>query len=133
VPGKNDRTFLLSWGPVVLYCGIIFLFSSRAGTVELPGSADKIIHFFEYFILAYLIGRGLAERKWSLIRRAVVVFWAASCYAATDEIHQSFVPGRNPSIYDWFADVAGISGMITLMLSRVKWRGAAVKYHYETT
>lgn len=29
-------------------------------------------------------------------------------YAASDEIHQSFVPGREASIFDWMADAVGI-------------------------
>jgi len=31
-----------------------------------------------------------------------------SVYAASDEVHQSFVPGREMSILDWLADAAGI-------------------------
>lgn len=29
-------------------------------------------------------------------------------YAASDEVHQSFVPGRAASVMDWIADAAGI-------------------------
>ena len=29
-------------------------------------------------------------------------------YAATDEIHQSFVPGRSPDAADWVADALGV-------------------------
>lgn len=29
-------------------------------------------------------------------------------YAASDEVHQSFVPGRDMSIMDWLADAVGI-------------------------
>jgi len=29
-------------------------------------------------------------------------------YAASDEMHQSFVPGRDMSIMDWLADAIGI-------------------------
>lgn len=29
-------------------------------------------------------------------------------YAATDEIHQAFVPGRDANLMDWIADIAGI-------------------------
>lgn len=29
-------------------------------------------------------------------------------YAASDEMHQSFIPGRDANIMDWLADAAGI-------------------------
>lgn len=29
-------------------------------------------------------------------------------YAASDEVHQSFVPGREMSLMDWLADAVGI-------------------------
>jgi len=29
-------------------------------------------------------------------------------FAASDEIHQAFVPGRETDVMDWLADVAGI-------------------------
>jgi VanZ family protein len=29
-------------------------------------------------------------------------------YGASDEWHQSFVPGRYPAVSDWLADAAGI-------------------------
>ncbi len=29
-------------------------------------------------------------------------------YAASDEVHQSFVPGREMSLMDWVADAVGI-------------------------
>ena len=119
--------------PVILFAAVIFWFSSRTGVPRLPGPTDKILHFVEYFIFALLLWRALAGSLTAefTFRRAVAVFLIASLYALSDEVHQSFVPGRYASIYDWFADVAGILGMITLMISRVKWRGRAVNDHYE--
>jgi VanZ family protein len=32
---------------------------------------------------------------------------ASAVYGVSDEFHQRFVPGRNASIEDWVADVAG--------------------------
>jgi VanZ family protein len=31
----------------------------------------------------------------------------ASAFGATDEVHQSFVPGRNADVADWVADTLG--------------------------
>ncbi|MCI0604185.1 VanZ family protein [bacterium] len=91
----------------------------------MPKKSDKVLHFFEYSFFAFLLWRAFArERFWTLeIRRVIAVILIGSLYAASDEIHQSYVPGRYASIYDWVADVAGILGMITLMVFRLKWRG----------
>jgi len=124
------------WVPVILYAGVIFAFSSLPTVPELPQKSDKILHFLEYFLLAFLLWRVLArERFWTLeSERALAIVLIGSAYAAFDEIHQSFVPGRYASIYDWFADVAGILGMLTLMIIRLKWRWRGSGHQsYETT
>ena len=132
-PNHKPLRFLFSWGPVILFAAVIFWFSSRTEVPELPGTTDKFVHFAEYFLFALLLWRALAgELFWRFdLRRSLAVFLTASVYAFSDEVHQSFVPGRNASFYDWLADVAGILGMITLVLSGVKWRGRDVNHHYE--
>ena len=79
----------------------IFLFSAQPST-ELPDFdwADRIVkkggHMTGYALLAlsYWWALGFRREKWWLA-------WAfAVLYAATDEFHQSFVPGRHPSIWD---------------------------------
>jgi VanZ family protein len=133
LPAQKKGSVLIRWGPVVLFAGLIFWLSSLTGVPRLGGWSDKLFHFAEYFLFALLLWRALtAEHRGTVdLRRALGVLLIGSVYAASDEVHQSLVPGRYASIYDWFADVAGILGMITLMISRVKWRGGAVNYHYE--
>jgi len=72
-----------------------------------PGS-DKIAHFFLYFLLAFLGGRCLRSFGRALTIPGLA-FWAAlyAAYAAADEWLQQFV-GRDMSMGDWLADVAGI-------------------------
>ena len=79
----------------------IFAFSSRTSN-ELPnfGSWDyfvkKSAHGLGYGLLALTYWRGLGYRRnlhW-------VAWLMALAYSATDEFHQSFVPGRHPSVTD---------------------------------
>ena len=79
----------------------IFLFSARPSS-ELPNFdwADRIVkkggHMTGYALLALSYWRALGFRreKWWLA-------WGfAMLYAVSDEFHQSFVPGRHPSISD---------------------------------
>jgi VanZ family protein len=43
----------------------------------------------------------------------VALVAAGSLYGASDEIHQGFVPGRSPEVWDWVADTLGsIAGVL---------------------
>ena len=72
-----------------------------------PGAwsgSDKIAHLLEYAILGFLIHRALGARGiWAF----VAAVGTASLIGGLDEIYQSTVPGRFPSLYDWLADTSG--------------------------
>jgi VanZ family protein len=68
----------------------------------------KCAHFVEYFILSLLVLRGIrAGRKEAHLRWALVAIGIVIGYAALDEFHQSFVPGRGPTVADVLLDTAG--------------------------
>ena len=96
---KNIQFY--KWLPALLTMGVIFWFSSQLST-ELPnfGWADKIVkksgHVLEYAILAYWYWHALGMEK----DRRRLAWLLAVLYAVTDEFHQSFVPGRYPSVWD---------------------------------
>ena len=68
----------------------------------------KTAHFVEYFVFSLLIlrairaGRQTTRFTWALAAIAIV-----AGYAAMDEFHQSFVPGRMPLISDVLLDTTG--------------------------
>jgi VanZ family protein len=108
------------WLPTLLWGVAIFLVSSvprlDAAIVRLEG-CDKIGHFVEYFVL------GWALRYWS--RGGRFRFLAGGVvFAAFDEFHQRFVPGREMSFWDFVADAAGITAgfLITGAVYRRKSR-----------
>lgn len=89
------------WLPALLMMLVIFLMSARSPS-ELPNFAwaDAIVkkgaHVIGYSLLALLYWRALdlkTEKRW-------VAWLLTISYAVTDEIHQSFVPGRNSSLWD---------------------------------
>ena len=126
----HKKQFLTYWIPVIVYALFLFWLSSipaRPGVQDYP---DKLLHFTAYFFLAFLLCRALTQQypERTEFHRLLLVAILASAYGATDEFHQIFVAGRHASFLDWFADVAGILGMLTLRISRVKWRGDAVRY-----
>ena len=84
----------------------------------MPGS-DKVAHFVAYAILTVLGGLYLMARAVH-VRVGHLLLWGVvyALYAAADEWLQSFV-GREMSLTDWFADVAGIlTGTAIMILIR---------------
>ena len=88
--------------------GAIFYVSSLANP-PVPIGTDKPLHWLAYLGLAITVVRALAG---GLPRRigvgmAVTAILITIAYAATDEVHQMFVPGRTADAYDLVADAAG--------------------------
>jgi VanZ family protein len=109
------------WLPVVLWAAVIFAFSAVPSLSSGLGGWDyvlrKIAHVSEYAILGALLARALPE---------LGAFWAGVAYAATDEVHQHFVPGRHGAILDIAIDAAGVLlGILLLRTLRSRRRSAA--------
>lgn len=68
---------------------------------------DKLLHGAGYGVLALLYVFALAHGRRSPLQIAVVAVVLTSAYAASDELHQRFTPGRNADVRDWFADTVG--------------------------
>jgi len=99
---------LALWGPFVLALAAGFTLSSMS---RVPGTEyvwDKVLHVVEFTGLGLLGLRafhgGLTRPRLgpTLAAGITVVLWGIS-----DEIHQSFVPGRDASALDAVADAVG--------------------------
>ena len=109
---------LKSWGPPVLYMALIFAISSmEQPPLPMPEfewlTIDKLYHFIEYAILGALVARALVKAKPAIVPSRWV--WGIAAvfsilYGASDEWHQTFVPGRFATLADWIADVLGSIG-----------------------
>jgi VanZ family protein len=100
------RSRVLSlWLPVVAWAGVIFALSAIPSLSSGLGDWDYVLrkcaHMTEYAVLAILLVRALG--------RELPAFLAAVAYAATDELHQHFVPGRHASPLDVAIDAVGIT------------------------
>ena len=120
--------------PPFLWAGLIFLNSSRPH-LSIPKfgffqNIDKIAHFGVYFILGYLIIRAISSGDWQKVnwKKSLVVILMGALYGLSDEIHQTFVPGRTADIADWIADFLGVvSGHFFYSWFNSKIRGVAAK------
>lgn len=92
------------------WMGVIYFLSSRPPTDYPPlfWGADKVIHIAVYAVLGVLVaiavGHARGTNQWS---RIWLVTALVTVYGVSDEFHQSFVPGREPSVGDILADAFG--------------------------
>ena len=78
----------------------------------------------EYFVFSLLLLRALrAGRRDFGLRWALIVILIVAGYAALDEFHQSFVPGRGPAVSDVLLDTTGGAAAQLLVALAVLWRG----------
>ncbi len=116
---------LKNWVPPILYMALIFAISSmEQPPLPMPEfewlTIDKLYHFIEYAILGGLLARAFVAAKPSTVPSQRVWYIAALLsilYGASDEWHQTFVPGRFATFADWVADVLGsIAGVFGVYL-----------------
>jgi VanZ family protein len=99
-----------AWLPVIAWAALIFALSSISDLGTGLGGWDlalrKAAHVAEFAILGALLARALlgASRWWSWL-----AWLAGAAYAATDELHQHFVPGRQASVLDIVIDAVGVA------------------------
>ena len=99
----------------VLWMCLIFILSSVSGSHLGPDDPlldliKKAGHFVIFGVLGSLYLYTLKGRR-SLPETQITLFllslFLATVYAATDEYHQSFTPGRHASAYDVVIDACG--------------------------
>jgi VanZ family protein len=144
--------YLKYWWPVVIWAVVIFSASADSKSVQhssrliepfvrwlVPDISDegvratvllvrKTAHLVEYAIFAVLLWIGFRgsvwpERppRWSR-RAAAAAIAGAILFAITDEIHQTFVPGRQGAVLDVIIDSIGAGGGIFACWLVGRWR-----------
>jgi len=107
----------------MLWMGVIFWFSAQPKEALNLGQStlvSKLAHVTEYAILGWLIqwargGRNMRRVWWQSWLLAVL-------YATTDEIHQSFTPGRHPLATDVLIDSFGATIGVAIAVRRAGQR-----------
>jgi len=137
------RSFIKYWLPVLVCMGLIFAASSDQGSFPrssrligpivrwlFPQVSDEAVHavvvvvrkcahLTEYGVLALLLWRARrkpvkdAARPWQW-SEAGLALAVTTLYAASDELHQAFVPSRQASVWDVLLD--SIGGALALVL-----------------
>jgi VanZ family protein len=100
---------------VVAWAALIFGLSSIPDLGSGLGGWDlvlrKLAHAVEFGVLAALLVRALRDRWWAIA--------LGIAYALSDEIHQSFVPGREGAPLDFAIDSVGV--VVGAVLAARRW------------
>ncbi len=141
------------WLPVLVWMCVIFSASSDPASLPrssriigplvrwlFPALSDesvhgivvgvrKCAHLGEYAVLALLLWRALRKRptpgtpswQWSA---AAIALTLVALYAASDELHQVFVPSREGSLWDVLLDTLGgaVGLLLLLAIGRLRKR-----------
>ncbi len=109
------RSFWRLW--LLAYCALIFWLSDQPRLlVSLPMTGqDKVVHLLAYATMAWLCWQSLAGEP---AQRAWMVLLFCLLFGASDEWHQSFVAGRDASLWDWLADALGAMVVVALRMRK---------------
>jgi hypothetical protein len=103
----------------LVYAGGIYWLSSLP-PIGIKGVDTNLFHVPLYAGMAFCLLKAFSETlpQQALQQRlSGLIFVVAAAYAALDEWHQSFVPGRDASSGDFFLDLVGIG--LVLLLARL--------------
>ena len=152
LPPSAPAGFLRYWLPVLLWCAVIYGFSTEAGSTRHtsrflrpilrwfnPQISDEAIyrvqygvrkaaHVCEYAMLALLVWRARRRpapgerRPWDW-REAGLAFAFAAVFALSDELHQALVPSREARLGDVLLDSLGAALGLLALRAYGRWRG----------
>ncbi len=96
----------------IICMALIFYLSAQSKLPQLSKpifGLDKLLHAFAFGSLAFTFSYWFSYEAWS--KKSVLLFFITvlfvALYGMSDEIHQSYVPNRSVSVYDWLADCVG--------------------------
>lgn len=106
--------------PTILWMALIFLLSSERRFPQPSARWDDALavaaHLFLFGTLALLMILVAPQPSRLAPRHALAVVFVTIAYGISDEIHQSFVPGRDASVFDVVVD--GVGAVVVTALWR---------------
>jgi len=118
------------WLPLLLWMAAIYVISDQPDdAVPSFGVWDLLVkkgaHFLAYAILAWLAYRVVENTRHPFLTALLIT----AVYAASDEYHQTFVPGRHGRGFDWIIDCLGGLGALYVIHRRWGLRQLARWFH----
>jgi VanZ family protein len=113
--------------PAIFVMAALFMLSTLPGNDPFLNSihlSDKIEHFIAYFVLGITFCIWIPGKNWlakPFVYGSLVII-LCTLFGASDEYHQTFVPGRSGDLYDLAADSTGgiIAVFVYLLFIKIK-------------
>ena len=109
---------LIDFTALFAYCCLIYYLSAQP-SIAVPmlfTHQDKLHHMGAYFLMGILFWRSMTQLHTTTMISFLATLSFCCLYGATDEWHQSYVPGREADLLDWVADTAGALCALFLLL-----------------
>ena len=107
---NKKMKFLRTIYPTLIWFCLIWILSSLPSQ-HIPSVNiaffDKLEHIGVYVVLSCLLGYWLSFKDWKLTI-VILIYLFLLLLAGLDEYHQTYIPGREVSLYDFMANFAGI-------------------------
>jgi VanZ family protein len=87
----------------IVYAGIVAVASLYPGGDEGIEHLDKVVHLLVYYIFAVFGYRMLANKQYYLYLCLGIII-----YSGLIELGQSYIPGREMSVFDLLANIVGV-------------------------
>lgn len=115
-----DRPFLrlIPWILALIWMGAIFALSSRSRVPDTgltTETAAIVGHLVAFGMLSVLLAAGLLAIGWSIPGALLGAWIGTVIYGITDEFHQSFVEGRDASLFDVIVDAIGATVVVIVL------------------
>lgn len=109
---RKSKKILMFWLPAFVWAAVIFLFSSfpvisAAEFYWQDFVIKKTAHIIEYAVLGGLTYRALKENGINKVHAGYISVVVCFFYGLTDEFHQGFTSGRQPTLRDVIIDTIG--------------------------
>lgn len=90
---------------LIYYLSSLEFSSSGVGGFSIP---PYLYHFGIFFLLGIFLLITIKGENETETKYIIIILIIAILYAASDEFHQNFVPGRDTSVIDFLIDTLGV-------------------------
>lgn len=105
---------VIVWGPTAFWVAVLFFLSEwESPDVRVHRWGDELVHGSLYTVLGCTLA--WARLKGARMSHGALILLGVAL-GVLDEYHQSFVPGRGPTVGDAIADAIGVAAGYALFM-----------------